>query len=278
MQEAPKVVDTPDDYSRKQWKYVGYRGFCDFVASDNDFFILRRFSKIATRSLLALQDDLVELENQLKILEGRSMQKAGPDVHHGSFRQETHDERAALIEEMQVKLRNYYDLANSFSQLRSRPKAPQKSINSTRNWFANHRNAILEEETEYINQKNDLFQMVPTTPSPLRGLLERSTRFRLLKLWEKRSVDDNTIHYISDRRIDLFVNMVTTLLGLAMLISPLWILAHVKPMASRLAIMTSFIFIFLLLVRSLSAARPFEVLAATAAYAAVLVVFLQSAH
>jgi hypothetical protein len=158
------------------------------------------------------------------------------------------------------------DLVQQYSQVRSRPKAPQKSIQSISNWFANHENAILEEETDYIQKTHDLFQVVPRQTSQLRAFLEQSSRFRLMSIWEKRSLDEDTIHYIADRRIDAFINGLTTIIGFVMLTAPLWTLAWVKPMASRLGIITAFIFLFLVLVNTLSVARPFEVLAATAAY------------
>jgi hypothetical protein len=98
---------SPPDLKQKQWKYVGYRGFCHFAASDNDFLLLRRFGNIATRSLLALQDELVELESQLETLENQLMCSTGPEVHHGSFREETQEARVELIKEMTLKLRAY---------------------------------------------------------------------------------------------------------------------------------------------------------------------------
>jgi hypothetical protein len=29
---------SPEDLRKKPWKYIGYRGFSKFIASDNDFF------------------------------------------------------------------------------------------------------------------------------------------------------------------------------------------------------------------------------------------------
>jgi hypothetical protein len=98
---------SPRDASKKPWKYIGYRGFCDFIASDNDFFVLRRFSALSARVLLALQDELVELETQLSLLEGSTSKETAPDVHNGSFRQETQKSRLALIREVDIKLRAY---------------------------------------------------------------------------------------------------------------------------------------------------------------------------
>lgn len=98
---------TSHELNRKRWKYIAYRGFCEFVASDNDFFILRRFSQLTAQVLLALQGELSELEAQLCILETYLSSKSGPDVHSGSFREETQETRLELVREIDTKLRSY---------------------------------------------------------------------------------------------------------------------------------------------------------------------------
>ena len=254
------------ELSRKRWKYVGYRGFCDFVTSDDDFFILRRFSGLTARVLLSLQDELSELEAQLAALEDELSAKDAADVHNGSFRQETSHTRLDIVHTVQNKLREYNELALQHSQLRSRPRVPSKDATSISNWFYNHRNAILAEETDYVNHSKDLFAMVPKSKTPLRKFLERSSHFRLLRLWRKKSVvEDENIHYISDQRINLFVALVITILGLAMLIVPLWILAFVSDSVYRLAVITVFVVVFLCFVSFTTVARPFETLGAAAA-------------
>jgi hypothetical protein len=60
-----------------------------------------------------------------------------------------------------------------------------------------------------------------------------------------------------------------------MLIGPIWILAYLRPILYRLAVISSFIVVFFV-VLALTRSRLYEALAATAAYSAVLVVFLQS--
>ncbi|ERF68124.1 hypothetical protein EPUS_06935 [Endocarpon pusillum Z07020] len=257
---------TSHDRSEKPWKYIGYRGFCDFVASDNDFFILRRFSALTARLLLILQDELVELETQLSVLESRLSEKLAPDVHNGSFRQETQKTRLDLIREIDKKLRAYNELIIQHSDLRSRPRVPQKDVASLANWFHNNQNAILEEETDFINHRKDLFAMVPKMKTPLRRVLEQSSHFRLTRLWRKSPVlEDDNVHYASDVRIDQFITFTITGLGLAMLISPLWILAFVSDISRRLAVITAFVVVFLGIISFTTVARPFESLSASAA-------------
>ena len=60
-----------------------------------------------------------------------------------------------------------------------------------------------------------------------------------------------------------------------MLVGPLWLLQHLSAQQARLAVITGFLILFTILLSILTVARPFEVLAATAAYAAVLMVFMQ---
>jgi hypothetical protein len=57
---------TNEDRKSKLWKNIGYRGQCKFVASDDDFFTLWRFSELSSRILLGLQDELCKLEVGLR--------------------------------------------------------------------------------------------------------------------------------------------------------------------------------------------------------------------
>ncbi len=96
-----------DDVDRKAWKYAGYRSFCEFVSSDEDFFVLRRFGTLSARVLLDLQDQLARLEEKLEATEQQLRQRDIPDVHNGSFRRETQTERKEIISEAQRVLREY---------------------------------------------------------------------------------------------------------------------------------------------------------------------------
>jgi len=129
----------------------------------------------------------------------------------------------------------------------------------------------------------DLVQLVPKSITPLRQLLVKSTSFRLSRLWAKKPPDlpvhsithPEMVYYSSDARIDSFIGVTITALGMGMLIAPLWVLAYTEVRWKRLGVITGFIILFLGLVAFTTVAKPFESLAAAAAYSAVLVVFLQ---
>ena len=87
-----------------------------------------------------------------------------------------------------------------------------------------------------------------------------------------------TTVYNKESVIDKSVTFVTMVIGVAMLVGPLWWLQHLSTqnnLEARLAVITGFLVFFTLLLSILTVAQPFEVLAATAAYGAVLMVFMQ---
>lgn len=88
-----------------------------------------------------------------------------------------------------------------------------------------------------------------------------------------------TTKFHKDSPVDKVVTCITVMLGLVMLIVPLWILQHIaaqRPnLEARLGVITGFLILFTILLSIFTVAKLFEVLAATAAYGAVLMVFMQ---
>ena len=59
----------------KRWKYVGYRGASQWMASEDDFFMVRRFATLNTRVILTKEAQIADLERQL---EEKDLMKAPP--------------------------------------------------------------------------------------------------------------------------------------------------------------------------------------------------------
>jgi len=120
-QEPARWKPTRDDVERRAWKFLGYQSFANFVASDHDFFVLRRFGALSARVLLGLQDELSCLEGQLDVVESRLRQRDGPHVHNGTFRQDTQEERKQLVSHAYHLLSDYSECSfvefTSLSQL-----------------------------------------------------------------------------------------------------------------------------------------------------------------
>ncbi|KAF1940918.1 hypothetical protein EJ02DRAFT_512769 [Clathrospora elynae] len=163
-----------------------------------------------------LQDEIAVLEEELEELEAEYMAKDAKDIHNGSFRQDVLPERTEILETLNVKVRQYTlnGLLIQQSDLRARPHVRKRNILSISNWFYNTQNAIQTHEAAYIKQPHGIFQLVPKSTTPLRRLLEKSTHFRLSKLWKRdppplpvHSTHADTLHYSSDNRIDTFLGV-----------------------------------------------------------------------
>ena len=99
-------VLTRDEVDQKPWKYIGYKGYSDFISSENDFFILRKFSSVSARVALMLQDQVTVLEEKLEALDKMYSRKEAVDVNSGSFRDDQQD-RVDVLEELKDKLMVY---------------------------------------------------------------------------------------------------------------------------------------------------------------------------
>jgi len=99
-------IPTVEEIERKPWKYIGYKGYAEFIASDNDFYIMRRFRALNARVALALQDELAILEEKLDKLDKHYSKREAEDLHNGSFRDDRED-RTELVSTIREKLIQY---------------------------------------------------------------------------------------------------------------------------------------------------------------------------
>jgi hypothetical protein len=151
------------------------------------------------------------------------------------------------------------------------PNPDPCDVTSLQNWHWNHGNAIAKNEYEYLSHDRDLLSVVLADKTPLRRLLHRSKLFRLNPFWKKDKMpeiplyDEGLVTYHSDKRVDRFISCVVLAIGTVMLLAPMWILTVLQGSNLKLGIISLFIVLFLGLVSSVTVAKPFETLAATAA-------------
>jgi hypothetical protein len=146
---------------------------------------------------------------------------------------------------------------------------------------------IDELESAFIEHHDDLIAVQPKTRSWFRNVLERSLilKFPAIRPFferepeEYRIINTNTkTIWQNDKRIEGLSGTIVALVGLGMLLGPLWVLEVFTGFSSsvRLGIITGFITLFFVLVAVATTARLFDALAAAAAYSAVLMVFLNA--
>ena len=196
--------------------------------------------------------------------------------------------------------------------LKSRPRATPHQVKNVRQWLKNANGAIMDEEIAYLNEEDDLVPVASTPKAPLRQFINKLSTHNFRRLAPcimdrkvrqqcKSTVTDSqancnrkknkrlynpeedfeaqTTIYNKEQLFAKIVTIFTIVVGLAMLIGPLWILQHLSTEPSnleiRLGVITGFIALSAILTSLLTTAKTFEVLVATAAYGAVLMVFMQ---
>ena len=168
--------------------------------------------------------------------------------------------------------------------MRSRPTAESHHLRNLKNWFITYPNAIKPTEQHHLDADGnlldgDLFPVIPRRKSPLRWFLHKSRRMRQ---WFSKKDRSDHVHtagtrYHSDAGFDNMVCAVTVGLGLGLLFAPMWYLHYVQDATYMLGIITGFVSLFAFWLWVAAGPRQFEILLGTAAYAAVLYIYLQAA-
>jgi hypothetical protein len=143
-------------------------------------------------------------------------------------------------------------------------------------------------EAAFIDHRDDLITVQPKTRSWFRNVLERTLILKtpvIRPLFERRPEEYEVINtnaqtiWQNDTRVEGLSGTIVALIGLGMLLGPLWVLevCNNSPGPVRLGVITAFVTLFFVLVAVATTARIFDALAAAAAYSAVLMVFLTNA-
>lgn len=125
----------------------------------------------------------------------------------------------------------------------------------------------------------DLFPVMARTKSPLRWLLHKSQKLRVVFQLPGRSdrVTGPGTQYHSDVGFDNMVCAITVIFGLVLLFAPMWSMHYVDKPTEMLGTITGFVTLFAFWLWVAAGPRQFEILLGTAAYAAVLYIYLQAA-
>jgi hypothetical protein len=140
--------------------------------------------------------------------------------------------------------------------------------------------AISQSERTFVNKASDLIAINSRIRPPLGQWIEACQSLHLWKVFRAKAVtglhveSEKTV-YSSDSKFEGFTTICIIATGLLMLLAPMWWLEYVSDSVTRLKIITGFLCVFISIMTIATINRPFEVVAATAAYAAVLIVFMQ---
>jgi len=146
---------------------------------------------------------------------------------------------------------------------------------------------LAAQEEEYIRRNYDLVALGgDLEDSRLNGYVQDMFRLGPEKLWkaifrspiQKRLSDDKESRYYDKDRIDMFLRVIMTFIVTFLLMLPIFLLSLLQQAAPfvRDAVILAATLAFAVLIAILTKARRSELFTATAAYCAVLVVFVTS--
>ncbi|KAK4220387.1 hypothetical protein QBC37DRAFT_367395 [Rhypophila decipiens] len=262
----------------------GYPSLSAFLSSDREFAMFRSFKRLHARLVLHKQDELVQLEEHLDSLdeaEGQinphALTTNRPGRHGPTSRYS--EERRVLLAEIEVKLREYNSVLTSLLDHLGTQEPEQSKIQNVANWM-DGKKPLARAESGFLDDWSDLR---PSKHSPEKGGLEEllgriATSPTCQRIWASPSPksDDPHVRLANHSKIMAVSRTLATVFAVFALIIPIVVLYNVQAVTSRLWIISGFTALFSSALRWLTMSRNYEIFSATAAYCAVMVVFVGS--
>lgn len=267
---------------------TGFPSLAAFIASDQDktAAIFKRFNRLAARNLLHLQSELAELQaRQDKLdqqelsgdLQSKQCSRNWADFCTAAASEARQMERMELAQNIRVTLKEYRKALLFESTLATLPPPTKRTLEAFRWHFFNgdptgpdsfptlggHSCDLFDDADDLmaLRMAEDQDRLTAFVQNHLAFLFQTYTR-------------NGMIAYASDQRIARFVAILSIILAAVLLIGAIVSLYVVKSPNKKLGMIAAFTVIFASSIGILTNARRAELFAATAAYAAVLVVFV----
>lgn len=293
-----KPKPSPKTFIRKLEDHPkGYPRQAAYADSDESFMIYRRFGYIHARLLMHRQDELRELEDTLSEMDKKDAKDPDPD-RRACLRSRDLDEenrelpgrdRVALLDRIEEKTLRYGQLLQQAQNLVAMNKPPMRDQLSLRNYIEG-RQCLVESEAAFAYHKEDLVSLRPGRDhSFVDAFVERMLRTFHCRLFQmifcseetaSKSTDPSN-RYFTRGRINVFVTMIITFIILLLLVVPIWLLYHLSVTLDTnrsnivcMGVLLVATLAFSAVLSLFTKARRHEILAASAGYCAVLVVFV----
>ncbi|KAK4634276.1 hypothetical protein CLAFUW4_01010 [Fulvia fulva] len=204
--------------------------------------------------------------------------------------------RPVLLSDLRLRLLEYDVFLLKCKEMVSLQRPSSRDYESVRTWFKDNQ-PIVQREEHFIRRKEDMItlrsgresavfdSLVERCLSRVDDFLQRRLRCQIIRnifltpeLREKTS--SGWVRYYAPARVDKLVNIIITIVIFILLVHPVIIMYEVTEMGAQqsaldaIGVLVVFTLIFGMAVSSLTTAKRHELFGASAAYAAVLVVFI----
>ncbi|KAH8885875.1 hypothetical protein GQ53DRAFT_658951 [Thozetella sp. PMI_491] len=264
----------------------GYAAAAEWIAldSDNETFVFRKFDNLAARNLLYLQSELLSIEKELSFLDRQDAQAALDNlqvkdmvrtwetmVSQSRAGHEDSRHRMELVERLRLKIKEYHEALLLQSRMEQLQRPNRRVLDTLRHWFSKPEPMLGGEAKRFLDDENDLVSLKPPAEIDyLSQFLRRHWRVKTELTRDGRF----KIGRFEDSSISLAVSAITIVVAAIFLIGSITGFYFVSNDVAKLAMIAAFTTAFALCISVMTNARRAEIFAATAAYAAVLVVFV----
>jgi hypothetical protein len=176
QQSDPKYVRfmsavTENQRQTSPERYIGYPGLVSHMTETQNL-IFRRFDDVHVRLLLYLQDEIAQLEAQLRTLDEQNTVERG--LHNGTFREDIDRVRVDIMEKLRICVGEYDTMILAFSRMQE-SKASEKAVRRLKDWLKKYSGvsagrqspptggAIARDELEWVERANDLTNLSIST-------------------------------------------------------------------------------------------------------------------
>lgn len=295
MAQSPEHIDIElaQPQNSQTWssssRLQGYPTFADFIAADADAAIYRRFESLSARNLLYLQSELHELEAELNELDAIDVkerklrnQEAEKIARFWLHYSKDDNERATRHRELQgkirAKLKQYHEALVLESQVLRLSTPTPRVLQAFQRWFWSSASPVLwGRDRDLFTNEGDLVALAPVETDRLNIFLQNYFGWFLKEKRKKvTGLEDDDLFYFPARRIQRAGAVISIFLSAILLIGAILCLeaAARDDSTLRVGLIVLFTCLFAAVVGLLTNARRAEIFASTAAYAAVLCVFV----
>ncbi|MCJ1244332.1 hypothetical protein MMC30_001530 [Trapelia coarctata] len=264
----------------------GFPIVASYLDSDDSFMLYRRFGFLHARLLLNKQDELRELEEELRDMDNDDWEEESSrrflqsrELDECRDLEDGRKSRQGLLEKIEKKILEYGTLLQQAQQLVALNRPADRDHRSVINFLENQK-PLFKSEVSFIYEKEDLVTLRPGRETAfLDAFVERVIRIcnckpiqRIFCTEETRAKTDLPhIHYFTRGRINTFVTMIITCFILVVLVVPIWLLYHLTAASGTgatnplcIGVLLSFTLIFSAVLSLFTKARRHEILAAAA--------------
>ncbi|OTA67809.1 hypothetical protein K449DRAFT_364252 [Hypoxylon sp. EC38] len=256
---------------------------------DNEALVFRKFDRLSAVNLLYLQSEILEIEKRLDDIHLLTVHSHEMDLKDAAstwetlvaqcqsdkpsqFRQDAQD-RMTLITELRVKLKEYHEALLLQSQIAQMRHPENRVLAAVRHFFQQPHPILGGKAKTFLDDFKDLIALkTPTETDLLSSFLRRH--------WasEKELSHDGVNHFarFSEQSISIAVNLITIVVAAVFLVGPIIGLDFARSPTAKLIMISLFTVAFAASIGLITTAKRAEIFAATAAYAAVLVVFVSN--